>query len=248
MFSIFQGVHATVTYGDIDNMDNNTTNDTFEQQFRTAVIDACINQGKRNNIINHRSTNDDIDNDNDDVNDIDDDDDEATAAQVLTSVLLASYDRTVLGQTGSGHFSPITAYDPVSDSVLIMDTARFKYGSHWVQLSLLANAMKPIDPDSGRSRGFIVLTNPIAQAIEMSAIISNSRSSSSSSGSAPIGTTTTTQIATQTTNLLSTSSLTELTTTYGTGRTTLPRLGGRASRDGHHPSPLSGQQDGRDFV
>ena len=39
-------------------------------------------------------------------------------------VLIASYTRRVLNQTGSGHFSPIAAYDQESDSVLIMDTVR----------------------------------------------------------------------------------------------------------------------------
>jgi Phytochelatin synthase len=32
----------------------------------------------------------------------------------------------VLGQTGSGHFSPIAGYHAATDSVLILDVARFK--------------------------------------------------------------------------------------------------------------------------
>jgi glutathione gamma-glutamylcysteinyltransferase len=39
-------------------------------------------------------------------------------------VLIASYSRRALQQTGSGHFSPIAAYDEESDTVLIMDTVR----------------------------------------------------------------------------------------------------------------------------
>lgn len=35
----------------------------------------------------------------------------------------------MLKQTGQGHFSPVAAHDPISDSVLILDTARFKYGA-----------------------------------------------------------------------------------------------------------------------
>jgi glutathione gamma-glutamylcysteinyltransferase len=174
--AVCQGVHASATYGDSCTDNNNGSNDNnFEHQFRTAVIDACINQGKKNSMNNQ-------------ANDDENDDDEATAAQVLTSVLLASYDRKVLGQTGSGHFSPITAYDPISDSVLIMDTARFKYGSHWVKLSLLADAMKPIDPDSGRSRGFIVLTNPMAQAASLGASTTASLSSAATTygGTLPV--------------------------------------------------------------
>jgi glutathione gamma-glutamylcysteinyltransferase len=73
-------------------------------------------------------------------------------------VLAVSYSRKVLSQTGSGHFSPIAAYDPVSDQVLILDTARFKYGAHWTKLELLYNAMKPIDVDTGKSRGYALMS------------------------------------------------------------------------------------------
>ena len=73
--------------------------------------------------------------------------------------LVVSYSRKVVGQTGSGHFSPIAAYDSASDSVLILDTARFKYGAHWVSLPLLFEAMIPKDPDTGKSRGYILLSD-----------------------------------------------------------------------------------------
>lgn len=43
------------------------------------------------------------------------------------------------------------------DSVLIMDTARFKHPPHWVPLPMLWEAMKRVDPETGRSRGFMVL-------------------------------------------------------------------------------------------
>jgi len=73
-------------------------------------------------------------------------------------VLVVSYSRKLLGQTGSGHFSPLAAYDAESDSVLILDTARFKYGAHWAKLSLVYEAMIPIDPDTGKSRGYALLS------------------------------------------------------------------------------------------
>lgn len=79
----------------------------------------------------------------------------------LRSVLVVSYSRKILGQTGSGHFSPIAAYDKSTDMVLILDTARFKYGPHWVPLSLLFEAMLPHDPDTSTSRGYIMLRNLI---------------------------------------------------------------------------------------
>lgn len=46
-------------------------------------------------------------------------------------LVVASYDRTALSQTGGGHFSPIAAYDQQSDSVLILDVARFKVSHHF---------------------------------------------------------------------------------------------------------------------
>ena len=76
------------------------------------------------------------------------------------TILVVSYSRKILGQTGSGHFSPIAAYDKESDHVLILDTARFKYGAHWVPLPLVFQAMQPVDTDTGRSRGYVLLSAP----------------------------------------------------------------------------------------
>ena len=75
-----------------------------------------------------------------------------------TSFLIVSYTRKVLSQTGTGHFSPIGAYDEESDRVLVLDTARFKYGLHWVKLPLLFDALLPEDPETGRSRGYMTLS------------------------------------------------------------------------------------------
>lgn len=75
----------------------------------------------------------------------------------IDQVLIVSYDRKTLGQTGSGHFSPVAAYDPSSDSALILDTARFKYGAHWIPVPLLFQAMLPRDPDTSKSRGYVVI-------------------------------------------------------------------------------------------
>merc|ERR1712032_276346 len=71
--------------------------------------------------------------------------------------LVASYSRQRLGQTGGGHFSPIGGYHEESDSVLIMDVARFKYPAHWVPLEELVQAMLCPDPDTGRPRGYLHL-------------------------------------------------------------------------------------------
>lgn len=49
----------------------------------------------------------------------------------------ASYDRKTLGQTGTGHFSPIAAYDPQTDSALVLDVARFKVSCLMQSLRLM---------------------------------------------------------------------------------------------------------------
>ena len=71
--------------------------------------------------------------------------------------LVANYTRAALGQTGTGHFSPIGAWHEESDQVLILDVARFKYPPHWVPLARLHAAMTDADPDTGHPRGWLVL-------------------------------------------------------------------------------------------
>ncbi|KAK5971612.1 Glutathione gamma-glutamylcysteinyltransferase [Trichostrongylus colubriformis] len=70
-----------------------------------------------------------------------------------TRVIVASYDRSQLQQTGTGHFSPLAAFHAKSDRVLIMDVARFKYPPHWVELKQLQKAMCSIDISTKKARG-----------------------------------------------------------------------------------------------
>ncbi len=69
--------------------------------------------------------------------------------------LVVNYQREALGQDRVGHISPVAAYDPVSDSVLIMDTAAHKYPPTWAPLPQLFQAMNTTDPASGLSRGYV---------------------------------------------------------------------------------------------
>jgi glutathione gamma-glutamylcysteinyltransferase len=73
------------------------------------------------------------------------------------AVIIASYDRAAMNQTGSGHFSPIGGHHPARDLVLVLDVARFKYPPHWVSAEQLWHAMKSEDPATGRARGWITL-------------------------------------------------------------------------------------------
>ena len=49
--------------------------------------------------------------------------------------MLVNFSRPSLGQTGSGHFSPIAAWHPASDMALVLDTARFKYPAFWAPVN-----------------------------------------------------------------------------------------------------------------
>jgi glutathione gamma-glutamylcysteinyltransferase len=80
-----------------------------------------------------------------------------TAAARGDSVVIASYDRSALGQTGAGHFSPVGGYHAGRDMALVLDVARFKYPPHWVSAERLWRAMLPIDLATGRPRGWMVL-------------------------------------------------------------------------------------------
>ena len=73
------------------------------------------------------------------------------------AVVVASYDRAALGQTGSGHYSPIGGYHQSKDLALVLDVARFKYPPHWVSKEQLLRAMRGIDPSTGQTRGWITI-------------------------------------------------------------------------------------------
>jgi glutathione gamma-glutamylcysteinyltransferase len=72
-------------------------------------------------------------------------------------VLIAAYSRAALGQTGSGHFSPIAGYHRGRDLALILDVARFKYPPHWVPVEDLWRSMTAVDPATGQPRGWLLL-------------------------------------------------------------------------------------------
>lgn len=81
------------------------------------------------------------------------------------TVVIASYSRPVLNQTGAGHFSPLGGYVESEDMVLIMDVARFKLPPHWVPLEALWNAMNTQDPDTEKHRGFMIVQRDPQQTL-----------------------------------------------------------------------------------
>ena len=82
---------------------------------------------------------------------------DSAAHSATPAVLVVSYSRGSMGQSGDGHFSPIGAFAPSSRMVLIMDVARFKYPPHWVPLDRLWTAMQATDSATQKPRGFLLL-------------------------------------------------------------------------------------------
>ena len=62
--------------------------------------------------------------------------------------------------------SPLAAYDPVGDLVLILDVARYRasvytgFGPIWAPLQSVFNAMNTTDSDAGASRGWVEVHAP----------------------------------------------------------------------------------------
>jgi len=71
--------------------------------------------------------------------------------------VLANYYRANLGQVGGGHWSALAAYDEQSDSVLILDVAKYKYPPVWVGITTLRQAIATTDTTSNKSRGLVIV-------------------------------------------------------------------------------------------
>ena len=59
--------------------------------------------------------------------------------------VVVNFNRKVLGQIGSGHFSPVGAYAEREDSFLIMDVAKYKYPPAWVSVAKLYASLATVD-------------------------------------------------------------------------------------------------------
>lgn len=72
--------------------------------------------------------------------------------------VLANYLRSAVGQEGGGHWSALAAYDAQSDSVLILDVAKYLYAPVWVRISTLQKAIATIDSTSNKARGLVIVS------------------------------------------------------------------------------------------
>ncbi len=81
-----------------------------------------------------------------------------SALQNTNQFLVINFSRKSLEQAGTGHFSPVGAYNEKANKFLVLDVATFKYPPFWVDANLLWRAMTNEDSVSKISRGFVVIT------------------------------------------------------------------------------------------
>ena len=79
--------------------------------------------------------------------------------------VVINYKRTLLGQKGGGHISPLAAYHKASDSFLIMDVNSSKYNWVWVEARHLIPAMRTFD--TKENRGYLLLKEAINKIEEV---------------------------------------------------------------------------------
>ncbi|HAJ61795.1 MAG TPA: glutathione gamma-glutamylcysteinyltransferase [Cyanobacteria bacterium UBA8543] len=72
--------------------------------------------------------------------------------------VLINYLRKAIGQETGGHISPVAAYNQQTDRFLILDVSRYKYPPVWVKAEELWKAMATLDSDSGKTRGFVLVS------------------------------------------------------------------------------------------
>jgi len=74
-------------------------------------------------------------------------------------VVLVNYYRPAVAQQGGGHISPLGAYAEAADAFLLLDVARYRLPPVWIEASSLWKAMQAVDSESGRTRGFVIVTS-----------------------------------------------------------------------------------------
>ncbi|KAF9354453.1 hypothetical protein BGX26_007703 [Mortierella sp. AD094] len=83
------------------------------------------------------------------------------------SHMVLSFSRAALGQTGSGHFSPIGGYHAGEDKVLVLDCARFKYPPFYATVQELWESLLPTDPETGKCRGYFLIRPTARQGLDI---------------------------------------------------------------------------------
>ncbi|MGE0118877.1 MAG: phytochelatin synthase family protein [Dongiaceae bacterium] len=72
-------------------------------------------------------------------------------------VIANFYMAAVIGEGDYGHFSPIGAFDPHRDRVLILDVYRVELEPYWVPLRRLFEGMATVSQTDGEARGYLTI-------------------------------------------------------------------------------------------
>lgn len=72
--------------------------------------------------------------------------------------VIVNFLRKMIGEESGGHISPVAAYNKETDRFLILDVSRYKYPPVWVKAEDLWKAMATVDPTSGKTRGFVLIS------------------------------------------------------------------------------------------
>lgn len=73
-----------------------------------------------------------------------------------SDLMLAVFDRGVLGEVGGWHVAPVAALHEGADQILVVDPAVHVYPSAWVGVDSMFQAMASTDPRAEASGGWIV--------------------------------------------------------------------------------------------
>ena len=91
--------------------------------------------------------------------------------QDSNNFVLVNYLRRAIGEETGGHISPIAAYNKKSDRFLILDVSRYKYPPVWVKAEELWKAMNTVDSDSGKTRGFVLVSATNSGTVSQSSAV-----------------------------------------------------------------------------
>ena len=78
--------------------------------------------------------------------------------QEPNNFVVVNYLRRSINQQQAGHISPVAAYHQPSDRFLILDVSRYKYPPVWVKAEDLWKATATQDSESGKTRGFVLVS------------------------------------------------------------------------------------------
>ena len=73
------------------------------------------------------------------------------ALQNTNQLFVINFSRKSLGQAGTGHFSPIGAYNEQANKFLVLAEALFKYPAFWVDANALWDSLATVDSVSKKT-------------------------------------------------------------------------------------------------